>query len=303
MMRFTPGGALDGSFGNGGKVTARGIDGFGYDVRLQGDGSILVAGAGMGSDWLQVGNRRNSMTTVQTGHEAYAATFDASGRRVSSARAVHLPVVANESVWRSALAPDGKIVAVGKAFPTVYDGNPVYGDTADALVMRFDPAQFSPDEPDARDAGGGGSAAAAFSGKATVRAGRSNTFRLTFRTEAAARQADVVVTGPNGFSARAQLVKVKWMRGGGRAGVVNRLVVGATNGNNAVATFRVAAPGGRYDAADNGAYAVAVAPVGDAAGATTVGTFNVASRAGRALAARRATEVLRAGEAGGGGTV
>ena len=292
MLRFTPGGALDASFGDGGRVTARGIEDFDYTVGLRDDGSITVAGVGSGSDWIWIDQSRNTMTSVETGHEVYTGTFDSAGRRVSSARAVHIPIVANEDLWGSATTPDGKIIGIGQMHPAVAHDNPAYPYTADALLVQFDLSQLTVDGPDSRDAGGG-AAAPVFSGRASVRAGKWNTFRLIFGSEEAARQAQVFVAGPDGSSTAARLVKVKSLRGGGgRSRPAIRLTVGATS--PAVATYRVAAPGGRYDAADNGTYAVRVASAGDAAGATTVGQFSVASRVGGgATAARRATEVLR----------
>jgi hypothetical protein len=279
-MRFTPDGDLDASFGNGGRVTARAIHGYGYSLSPHADGSFSVAGVGSGSDWVFQGE--NTFTVVATGHEVYTATFDSAGRRVSSARATHIPDGATETLSRAAVAPDGTIVGVGSAFPTVNSGNPVYAQTADALVMRFDPLLLTPDGPDTP----GGTTTPVFSGKSTVRAGKANTFRLTFDTEAAVRQASVVVTGPDGAPTAARLVRVKLLRGGGG----RSRALGAIR--RAVATYRVAAPGGKYDAADNGTYLVRVNAGGDPAAGATAGQFTVASGA-RAAARRRATDALR----------
>jgi uncharacterized delta-60 repeat protein len=278
MMRFTPDGGLDATFGTGGRVTARAIHAGGYSLSPHADGSFSVAGVGSGSDWVTQGD--NTFTVVATGHEVYTASFDPAGRRVSSARATHIADGATETLSRAAVAPDGKIVAVGFAFPAVNNGNPVYAQTADALVMRFDPTLLAPDAPDA-----GGAVTPAFSGRSVVRAGKASTFRLTFDTEAAAREASVVVTGPDGAATAARLVRVKLLRGGGRS-----RAVGATR--RAVATYRVAAPGGKYDAADNGTYSIRVAVGGDPAAGATAGQFTVASGA-RAGARRRATDALR----------
>ncbi len=74
---------------------------------------------------------------------------------------------------------------------------------------------------------------------------------------------DVRVSGPNGFSALAEFVGVDQ----------------AANGTPRVATYRIAPPGGAWDATDNGTYTVAVEPnqvadvTGDFAAAGTVGTF------------------------------
>ena len=75
---------------------------------------------------------------------------------------------------------------------------------------------------------------------------------------------DIVVTGPNDFSAQASLVSG-----------------GLTNGSIVTATYRITAPGGAFDETDNGTYSVAVLPgavtnvPGDASPAGTIGTFKV----------------------------
>jgi uncharacterized delta-60 repeat protein len=75
---------------------------------------------------------------------------------------------------------------------------------------------------------------------------------------------DIVVTGPNGFSAQASLVSG-----------------GLSNGSIVTATYRITAPGGAFDEADNGTYSVAVLPnavaniPGDPSPAGTIGTFKV----------------------------
>jgi hypothetical protein len=97
-----------------------------------------------------------------------------------------------------------------------------------------------------------------------------HTFTVNYADNAAVKantlsNGDVRVTGPNGFSGVAQLVSVD--RG--------------SNGPGRTATYRVAAPGGFFDSADNGQYAVMLQPNqvadnnGNFAPAAKVGHFSV----------------------------
>ena len=104
----------------------------------------------------------------------------------------------------------------------------------------------------------------------TAAGGTSHTFTVTY-TDAAAVQvasldgSDVRVTGPNGFNQLAALASVD----------------STTDGTPRTATYRVTAPGGTWDSADNGTYTVALqsGQVRDAAGnyapPATLGTFGV----------------------------
>lgn len=98
-------------------------------------------------------------------------------------------------------------------------------------------------------------------------------FRVTYRTPAGVDPAslddgDIVVTGPNGFSAAARVLTVRGSRGGPLR--ARRTV-----------TYSVAAPGGRWTSAHNGTYRVSLQPgaVRDAVGAAqaggTIGAFAV----------------------------
>ena len=106
---------------------------------------------------------------------------------------------------------------------------------------------------------------------AAVAAGAADrTFTVTYTDDTAIRVGtfnswDVNVVGPNGFSQYAQFVNADT----------------ATNGTPRTATYRITAPGGTWDAADNGAYTVNLraGQVSDTAGnwvpAGTLGSFAV----------------------------
>lgn len=86
---------------------------------------------------------------------------------------------------------------------------------------------------------------ARFTGRQMVRAGRAYTFTVTYTAPAGGKvdraAADrLVVTGPGGFAERARLVGAKPVRKGAAL----------------VARYRVDAPGGAFDPADNGIYVV-----------------------------------------------
>jgi len=128
-------------------------------------------------------------------------------------------------------------------------------------------------------------------GRSIVTAGSSHTFSLVFSAApgidaSTFAASDVKVTGPNGFDATPR---------------VTRLARSA-DGRLMIATCQVAAPGGLFDATDNGAYAVSLAPdaVADLAGTTTpggvVGRFRVYAR--RMPAATGAADIPTRASAG-----
>ena len=88
-----------------------------------------------------------------------------------------------------------------------------------------------------------------FVGRQTVRRGKGYTFSVTYAAPGdavrpdTAGDDDLLVTGPGGFSAPAKLVGARLR--------ANRSVL--------MVRYRVAAPGGRFDASDNGSYCIAVA--------------------------------------------
>jgi len=112
---------------------------------------------------------------------------------------------------------------------------------------------------------------ATFSGSnVTVAGGTTQTFAVTYSDNAAVQVgsldgSDVRVTGPNAFSQLAALVSVSAL----------------ADGTPRTATYRITAPGGAWDASDNGTYTVSLqaGQVSDTAGnyaaAGTLGTFGV----------------------------
>jgi hypothetical protein len=99
-------------------------------------------------------------------------------------------------------------------------------------------------------------------GRRVVRHGRFYRFKVAF-SGAGGRAAsngpdpqmvELIVSGPNGFSAPAERVGLKVNRRTGRS----------------IGVYRVAAPGGTFDAGDNGAYAVQLRRADDEGTPTTV---------------------------------
>jgi len=218
-----------------------------------------------------------------------------------------------EWVGAAAVGDDGKIFAAGKAFPTADAGEgEAYAQTADALVARFDPAALPANDaltytytPTPGTPGGGGTklydnggsglsglvlgppdsapvsfylTSLNFAGRSAVRGGRAYPFRITYPTEALARQTPVTLTGPGGFNGVATALKVKAI--GKRPTAASATTASATTARPAVASYRVPAPGGRFDASDNGTYAVRLnATAGAAASGQIVGLLTVNARA------------------------
>jgi ELWxxDGT repeat protein len=111
-----------------------------------------------------------------------------------------------------------------------------------------------------------------------TKTGTSYSFTVTYKDKwgvkvATLGDANILVTGPQGFSQLATLVKVDKL----------------SNGKLRRATYRISPPGGSWDAADNGVYAVTMqaGQVTDLAGNPVaprgLGTFKVAVRGGGAL--------------------
>jgi parallel beta-helix repeat protein len=104
----------------------------------------------------------------------------------------------------------------------------------------------------------------------TTAGGTSQTFTVTYSDNVGAKastfdSADVRVTGPNNFNQLASFVAVDT----------------AGDGSPRTVTYRISAPGGTWDSADNGAYTLAIEPgqvtdtSGNAVPAGNVGSFNV----------------------------
>ena len=317
LARYNADGTLDTSFG--GKLLARGVQGGVYRLAYRPEsGAIDVAGLGTGEvierrsepGWIDEEVRRRP-----TGLQAYAARFASDGSFLSAARAENLPFTGDERVVAAAIQPDGKIVGVGIAYPTAYAGEQpdVYAQTADALVVRIDPAELTPEAPPVVvyrsiaesistpvvDPGNPATTlpeVVRMSGKPVIRGGRSYPFRITYAaSEAVIRQTPVMATGPN-FRADAQLVKVKAPRPRG---------AGAATVRPAVATYRLSAPGGTFKFSDNGKYGILVGASAASSSSTmtfrVAGSFTIATpvpRAGRRRTAAPTTSALRQLSAG-----
>jgi uncharacterized delta-60 repeat protein len=141
LARYNADGTLDTSFG--GRLMAHGVQAGVYRLAYRPDtGAIEVGGLGNGTVMEASGPR-------PTGLQAYAAQFAANGALVRAARAEDLPFTGDENVMAVAVQPDGRIVGVGTAHPTANAGENalLYAQSADALVVRIDPAKLTPDAP------------------------------------------------------------------------------------------------------------------------------------------------------------
>jgi hypothetical protein len=132
---------------------------------------------------------------------------------------------------------------------------------------------------------------AAFSGKGMVKSGKTYTFKVTFTSSnridlTSFGPGDVTVSGPGGFSAPADLVKAKPKN--------------KKTGTVVQASYRLAAPGGRFDFADNGTYTLrlAAAAITDATGGGTaaqdLGAFEVRAKAPKVKRSRAAAVMAAA---------
>jgi uncharacterized delta-60 repeat protein len=244
VARYNPDGQLDPGFGSAGLVVTRGAVQANYHAVPGADGTLTVSGVGNGYHYERT---ENSSIGTDTGLEAFVARLDSAGHVLGSARAERLPAAGRDWAAAFAVQADGKLVLVGNSNPLKDDPinpNPAAGDLADAFAARIDPALLTPDPAGEGRAGGGAGggtgSVAMITSWAPVRGGKSTRIRLVFTSAEAARAASVTVSGPNGFGAAATLLKVKAGRRGGAA----------------VATFILAAPGGSFDAGDNGVYSV-----------------------------------------------
>jgi uncharacterized delta-60 repeat protein len=131
LARFTPGGALDTTFGSAGKVrTDLGADEYAFDVAIQDDGGIVVVGERRArvSDKIVV-ERYRPNGTLDQGFANAGTALTGFGRRFQSASAV-------------AISPDGGIV--------------VAGSTSNGITSRSALARYLPDGRLDRDFGGDG---------------------------------------------------------------------------------------------------------------------------------------------------
>jgi hypothetical protein len=285
MARYEANGSLDASYGENGFATSGGVQYGRYHIAALADGNFAAAGASASDPKL-------SVTVV----DAEGTVVSAASTPLDP-----MPYLSSGPVigyGAAAFDDDGDLVATGLFAATKQPMGRTgdveesiaeterWWDTVDLLVARFStdvgsvvapvvpappagPPATRPPRPDpvpidpAPTPGGDGEEVVVqrFSGKRTVRGGKFYQFRMKFGPSAGRRKAahaptagiaagladrTVVVSGPNGFTAVAERIKVRTSRRGARA----------------VAVYRFAAPGGTFDAVDDGNYTIRL---GDAA--------------------------------------
>ena len=131
LVRFTPGGRLDATFGRAGKVVADlGANDYAFDVAIQDDGGIVVVGErGTAASDRFVVQRYRPNGTLDPGFANAGTALTWFGRRFQSASAV-------------AIAPGGRIV--------------VAGSTSNGITSRSVVSRYLPDGRLDRDFGGDG---------------------------------------------------------------------------------------------------------------------------------------------------
>ena len=118
LVRYTAAGALDASFGNGGKVTTPIGNSYdvAYSVAVQSDGKIVVAG------YSTIGGNEDFALVRYTAEGALDAGFGSGGK-------VTTPIGGGEDIGRSvALQSDGKIVVAGYS---------VFGTNPNIALLRY----------------------------------------------------------------------------------------------------------------------------------------------------------------------
>ncbi|MFN2590620.1 MAG: delta-60 repeat domain-containing protein [Actinomycetota bacterium] len=129
LVRYTPGGVLDSTFGSGGKLTTPvtpDTDDTAYALAVQPDGRIVAAGntlAGTSSDFALV---------RYTSNGSLDPTFGSGGKVVTSLRPSY------DTAYAVAIQPDGKIVAAGQTWDGLaYDFAVVRYTSTGALDATF----------------------------------------------------------------------------------------------------------------------------------------------------------------------
>jgi len=305
MIRYNADGTVDGSFGGGdGSVVASLGDLGRVALALDpADGSLRVGGVRGLPPQTPGMVTTPPLPSLPPRMYACTARFTASGAWASSSR-VTVTMSGDTDLFSVTLLPDGMLIAAGLTHPTVNAGEGTsWEQTADGLLVRFDPAGFTPDAadptapagfdadpfgagvnvtPPPKDPGTGGTGtpvtpvtpwtvdpSPVFAGKATVTRGRFYKFNLGYASRDLAASTSIGVYGPAGLLGAARLVKVR---------NVNTKKV-STESVRALASYRVGAPGGKFDSGDNGIYAVRIGtgtapPLGQ-----QLGQFTVASKA------------------------
>jgi uncharacterized delta-60 repeat protein len=258
LARYDADGSLDAGFGDGGlrfhslqDVNVMTYNG--WDAKVLADGSIAVA------------------TTYTT---AFAGVVDADGNLTES-KTVTLDY-SRDNPLGGAFDANGRLLIVGRSSlqPQNYSDMLGWTETCDLTVWRFEtgfdaglpdgessPAPEPSPEPEpapqpepeplpeptpeltTADVEPDSVIEASVQGKSVVRNGRFYTFKSVFRSDESidvGSLGGMTVAGPNGYAADAETTRVKSSKGG-------RVVT---------VSYRVAAPGGSFDASDNGTYSI-----------------------------------------------
>jgi uncharacterized delta-60 repeat protein len=305
LVRYNADGTIDTSFGGGdGAVVAELGDLSEVALALDpADGSLRVAGVRGLAPQTPGMQTTPPLPALPPRMFACTARFSAAGAWLGSSR-VTVTMSGNTDLFSVTLLPGGMLLAAGRTHPTVNAGEGSSWDqTADALVVRFDPAGFTPDpanrtaagtialrqfngstvvvtpQPPIPGAGGTDTPGTpdlhlvtiqpVFSGKPTVTRGRFYKFKLGYTSRDLASSTSVGVYGPAGLLGAAQLVKVRDVK----------VTVPVATSVRALASYRVGAPGGKFDSGDNGTYAIRLGAVAAPPLGVQFGQFAVASKA------------------------
>ena len=310
VFRFNADGTRDDSFGDAGSVIASTGPLSDIDLEPAADDGFTLAAVSTYGPLKRNPDFVAPAAGTPTGFHAYVGRFDAAGDLTGSTQMNGSARPRPEQLNVVTLLPDGKLLAAGVSHPTEHAGEGAAWDqTADALVVRIDPAlqqetanrvtapivappaPTPPATPPVITPGNGDSdnwgvvrpAATGFAGKPTVTRGRFYTFKLTYADANSARNTQIDIAGPAGSVGGAVLLKVRAPRARGP---------GKPAAGPAVATYRAPAPGGKFDAGDNGQYSVRIVTgfAGSVPIGPVVGQFNVAARGkGGARPLRRLT--------------
>ena len=250
--------------------------GDGDDTLVNGDVNASLAG-GKGDDVLRGGAANDSLAGDEGIDQLYGGPGDdtlRAGVSYTPGQGGHAPLEPGE-VYEGGPGDDTLVTAEG-ARPLLAPGETAPDPDPEPLPYPGPPVYQPEPLPPAED---GPVVTAAFSGKRTVRGGKAYTFRVTYAAPAGNQvdrsslgNGDVTVSGPGGFSAPATLVGAAVRR----------------RGSVVVARYRVAAPGGAFDAADNGDYTVRLGAAAVSASATRTqasdASFTVSTTAEQDLA-------------------
>jgi uncharacterized delta-60 repeat protein len=300
VARYTRGGQLDAGFGTDGVATTSVEENLspnrGYRFTRMADGNVAVAGA----------TTTDALDYSGPAQSVFVCVLDAAGWVVRSVAAAR-PAEAGDIVAVE-FQPDGMLLAAGNNFFTggtgldtpagwllaarfdVGDGFVPVANPFDTMDPGPDPDSDPEPEPEpapepqpAPDVTPGEvttpSVVARMQGRPLVKRGRTYRFKVVYSSDqpmdASALASGVAVSGPSGFGQAADPARMTFGRGGSRV----------------VVRYRVNAPGGAFDAADNGTYTVelragvatAVTSRGralvSASGAIVLGEFQVSARA------------------------